>query len=69
MRRAKIVKQTNGRWIAVIVENGPATSPRDAWIPLFFKSKPTHAAAVAWAIAALEEFYAPPLWDLFDGRR
>lgn len=66
MRRAKIRKQTNGRWIAVIIERGPRAS---VWSPLFFKSKPTHAAAVAWAIAALEEFYAPPLWEMFDGRR
>lgn len=68
-RRARIKKGTDGLWMVIVTERVSIDnmSPRTATFPLFYKRLPTWAAALAWAISALEEFYLPdPHFGLMD---
>lgn len=57
MRRATIKRMWDGRWIAIITDQKTGLWPRTH--PLFYKSKRTHADALAWALGALREYYMP----------
>lgn len=63
-RRAQIHAVRGGWRVFILEKAGPDVSPRNTWLPIFYKVKPTWEAALAWATSVLEEYYLPEEWSL-----